>query len=42
MIYYAYRTVVKGNQTIGEFHPTSYKKKFEYCVDQNYKFDYRD
>ena len=38
----AYRTAVKENQTIGEFHPTGYKKKFEYCTEQNYDYDHRD
>lgn len=38
----AYRTAVKENQTIGEFHTTGYKKKFEYCTEQNYDYDHRD
>ena len=42
MIDGAYRTVVKENQTIGEFHPTGNKKKFEYCTEQNYDYDHRD
>lgn len=42
MIDGAYRTAVKENQTIGEFYPTGYKKKFEYCTEQNYEYDHRD
>ncbi|WP_337393564.1 hypothetical protein [Phascolarctobacterium succinatutens] len=42
MIDGAYRTAVKEKQTIGEFHPTGYKKKFEYCTEQNYEYDHRD
>lgn len=42
MIDGTYRTAVKENQTIGEFYPTGYKKKFEYCTEQNYEYDHRD
>ena len=42
MIDGAYKTAVKEKQTIGEFHPTGYMKKFEYCTEQNYEYDHRD
>lgn len=42
MIDGAYKTAVKENQTIGEFHPTGYKKKFDYCKDIDFDYDHRD
>lgn len=42
MIDGAYRTVVKEKQSMGEFHPTGYKKKFDYCIQQDYEYDHRD
>ncbi len=42
MIDGAYRTAVKKNQFRGEFHPTGYKKRFDYCTEQNYEYDHRD
>ncbi len=42
MIDGAYRTAVKENQFRGEFHLTGYKKKFDYCMQQNYEYDHRD
>lgn len=38
----AYRTMVKDNETQGEFHSTGYRKKFEYCMSQDYDYDHRD
>ena len=42
MIDGAYRTAVKEKQFMGEFHPTDYKKKFNYCTQQDYEYDHRD
>jgi len=42
MIDGAYKTAVKENQIIGEFHPTGYKKKFDYCKDIDFDYDHRD
>lgn len=42
MIDGAYRTVVKEKQSMGEFHPTGYKKKFDYCIQQDHEYDHRD
>ena len=42
MIDGVYKTAVKENQTIGEFHPTGYKKKFDYCKDIDFDYDHRD
>lgn len=42
MIDGAYKTAIKENQTRGEFRPKRYKKKFKYCVSQNYDYDHRD
>lgn len=38
----AYRTTVNANQTYGEFAPTGYKKKFQYCIEQDYEYDHND
>jgi hypothetical protein len=42
MIDGAYRSAVNANQTYGEFHPTGYKKKFQYCIEQDYEYDHKD
>ena len=42
MIDGAYRTAITENQAGGIFRPTGYKKKFEYCVAQDYNYDHRD
>ena len=42
MIDGAYRTAVKENQSRGDFHPSAYKKRFDYCTEHNYEYDHRD
>lgn len=42
IIYGAYQTTVEENQSRGEFHPTEYKKRFDYCTEQNYEYDHKD
>lgn len=42
MINYAYKTAVKKNQIIGIFHSKEYKKKFDYCKDTDFDYDYKD
>lgn len=42
MIDSAYKIAVKEKQSMGEFHPTGYKRKFDYCTQQDYEYDYRD
>lgn len=42
MIDGSYKTAVKENQTIREFHPTRYRKKFDYCKATDFDYDHRD
>lgn len=42
MIDGTYKTAVKENQAIGEFHPTGYRKKFDYCKTTDFDYDHRD
>ena len=42
MIDGAYRSMVKEGQYVGDFVPKGYKKKFDYCVEQDYEYDHRD
>lgn len=42
MIDGAYKTAVKENQISGIFTSKGYKKKFEYCITQDYIYDHRD
>ena len=42
MIDGAYKTAVKENQTIGEFRPNGYRKKFDYCKDVDFDYDHKD
>lgn len=42
MIDGAYKSMVEQNQFVGEFVSKHYKKKFDYCQDQDYKYDHKD
>lgn len=42
MIDGTYKSMVEQNQFVGEFVPKNYKKKFDYCQDQDYKYDHKD
>lgn len=42
MINGAYQSMLPENQCIGEFVSRGYKKRFQYCKEQNYQYDHRD
>lgn len=38
----AYKSMIEQEQFVGEFVSKSYKKKFEYCKETDYKYDHKD
>lgn len=38
----AYKSMIEQEQFVGEFVSKSYKKKFEYCKEIDYKYDHKD
>ncbi|MCD7728406.1 MAG: hypothetical protein LUI60_00645 [Clostridia bacterium] len=42
MIDGAYNCVKENNHTLGKFNHSEYREKFKYCLEQDYKYDYRD
>lgn len=42
MIDGAYKSMIEQEQYVGEFVSKSYKKKFEYCQETDYKYDHKD
>jgi len=42
MIDGAYKSMVKNGQQRGQFISKGYRKKFDYCIQQDYQYDHRD
>ena len=41
-INYIYKTAVDNNKMSGRISSSGYKKKFNYCIDNDFDYDYRD